>query len=348
MKSLSFFKKALLLSAAILIILMLAFPLAVYTDVCYEEYGHSFPRRFIVIGYAAMFDIGDSSYILYYTWQKMVVGILCWLFFATAVIFFVMLFVAHIKRRNISNACVVVSMAVTTLCTLLYMITGIVMISILGDGYSLAFLPFILSIFIIVAYIILAASVKSSDDTGGAITENGYFSIGAHIACIILIPFWIFVWIYSTTRFLNCVKSKPERNPAKKVLLCIFVPFYIVYWMYMSGVYTDELAKSRGVSSDLAILCLILSFFIPIIPAILIQSKINESETIARTELNSQSTYAQPRFTESLDNQQKNESVLKAEQIAEQLKTYKELLDIGAITQEEYDKKKAAILNNEA
>ena len=56
----------------------------------------------------------------------------------------------------------------------------------------------------------------------------------------------------------------------------MFVPFYSIYWTYKSAQRIDKLAKSVGVVSDLTTPCLILEFFVPIVPPILMQDKINK------------------------------------------------------------------------
>ena len=87
---------------------------------------------------------------------------------------------------------------------------------------------------------------------------------------------WRLVWIYRVTKYLNCIEDEENRNPATKLLLCMFVPFYSVYWTYISARRVDKLAKSVDIISDLTIACLILELFAPIFPPILMQDKINK------------------------------------------------------------------------
>lgn len=87
---------------------------------------------------------------------------------------------------------------------------------------------------------------------------------------------WNLIWIYRTTRYLNCLPDEEYRNPATKLLLCMFVPFYSIYWVYQSARRIDKLAVQAGVVSDLAVVCLILEIFVPLIPPILMQDKINK------------------------------------------------------------------------
>ena len=99
-----------------------------------------------------------------------------------------------------------------------------------------------------------------------------------HADFLLLFTFgiWNLIWIYRTTRYLNCVQDEKYRNPATKLLLCMFVPFYSIYWVYQSARRIDKLAAAVGVVSDLAVVCLILEIFVPLIPLILMQDKINQ------------------------------------------------------------------------
>jgi uncharacterized membrane protein len=131
--------------------------------------------------------------------------------------------------------------------------------------------------------------------------------------------------VYRTTSFTNIAKNEEYRNPTTKLLLCMFVPFYSIYWYYKTAQRIDKIAKDKGVASDLATICLILAIFVPIVPPILMQAKINDifEGKVAATA---------PKETD------KNISDAQA------LEKYKELLDKGIITQEEFDIKKKEIL----
>lgn len=107
--------------------------------------------------------------------------------------------------------------------------------------------------------------------------EKMYCGLFAHILLLLFtFGIWLLMWNYRVTRYLNCVEDEEYRNPATKLLLCMFVPFYSIYWTYKSAQRIDKLAKSVNVVSDLATPCLILEIFVPIIPPILMQDKINK------------------------------------------------------------------------
>ena len=116
-----------------------------------------------------------------------------------------------------------------------------------------------------------------ADETQEALPEKAQVGLVKHTLLMILTcGIWHFIWIYRTTKALNVVQGEEERNPVTKLLLCMFVPFYLVYWYYLSAQRIDTLAKRKGVKSELATWTLILSIFMPVVPAILMQEKMNK------------------------------------------------------------------------
>lgn len=175
------------------------------------------------------------------------------------------------------------------------------------------------------AHLTSGASIASS--------ENGaYCGLVKHILLLLFtFGIWYLIWIYRMTGYLNCVEDEEPRNPTTKLLLCMFVPFYSIYWVYKSALRIDKLAAAKGISSDLSTLCLILAIFVGIIPPILMQDKVNAIVTAGDAPIQQQT--AAPHKSSKPDIG-----------IAEELKTYKELLDSGVITQEEFDAKKKQLL----
>lgn len=163
------------------------------------------------------------------------------------------------------------------------------------------------------------------------VDDELYCGLTKHILLLLFtFGIWFMIWIYRITGYTNYVKDEEERNPTKKLLLCLFVPFYQIYWTYKTAQRIDKMAMAKGLQSDLSTLCLILAIFVPIIPPILMQDKLN---TIATTN-NAKATPSQkPQVVDSV-----------TLGTAEELKTYKELLDQGVITQEEFDAKKKQLL----
>lgn len=173
-------------------------------------------------------------------------------------------------------------------------------------------------------------SKKQTKEADGdvAIDSEYYVSMGKHV-CLLIFTFgiWALIWTHRATKFTNIAKGEEEREPIKKLLLCIFVPFYVIYWTYVTAVRLDKIAKDRGISSDLGTVCLILAIFVGFVPPILMQSKINQ---IIETPLECGSN----------NDKYKNGEM----ETAESLEKYKELLDKGVITQEEFDLKKKQLL----
>ena len=162
---------------------------------------------------------------------------------------------------------------------------------------------------------------------GNAKGTYGYVSMGAHIAGLFLtFGIYLLVWIYRMTAALNRDESEPPRSPGAKLALCMFVPFYSLYWTYKSAQRLDRLSEKYGQSSNMATLCLVLAIFVGFVPPIIMQDKLNNI-----LEYENGKTAPQYNRATNVD-------------AADELKKYKELLDAGAITQEEYDAKKAQLL----
>lgn len=183
---------------------------------------------------------------------------------------------------------------------------------------------------------------NSSVSTNTVCTDLIYCSLVKHILLLLFTcGVWMYIWIYRLTGYLNCVEDEEYRNPTTKLLLCMFVPFYSIYWTYKSAIRIDKLARRKGMQSDLSTLCLILAIFVPIIPPILMQDKVN-AIVVPGTPVQASApvqpvTYTQPATAQA-------ESEKPAVDETELLKKYKDLLDSGVITQEEFDAKKKQIL----
>ena len=169
------------------------------------------------------------------------------------------------------------------------------------------------------------ASRKAEDNTvNNVVDDKAYCSMGKHIVlCLFTFGIWPLIWTYRTTRFLNKAPYAEQYNPTNKLLLCIFVPFYRIYWFYKHGQRIDALSQQKKLNnSDMATLCLILGIVIPVVAYIIMQDRINAICT-----------------TKAIAEEQKPEN-----SVIDQLKQYKELLDSGVITQEEFDAKKKQLL----
>ena len=179
-------------------------------------------------------------------------------------------------------------------------------------------------------------TVSASAETGGTTTTPApevYCGLVKHILLLLFTcGIWLYIWIYRVTGYTNNVQGEENRNPTNKLLLCLFVPFYVIYWMYKTAQRLDKMAAAKNIPSDLSTLCLILAIFVPIIPPILMQDKLNA--IVAPTA--APAAYAAPAPAPAAPT-----SVSEA---ADDLLKLKELLDAGILTQEEFDAKKKQLL----
>lgn len=168
--------------------------------------------------------------------------------------------------------------------------------------------------------------------------ESGYINIGVHIVLYLFtFGIWNLIWVCRTTAYLNRTPNSEQYNPLSKLLLFMFVPFYSIYWYYRHGQRADALSRSQNInSSDISTLCLVMAIFIPIVACIILQDRINN---ISRPKSTAASA-SYPTHASSFPAEQHSD-----EKNLENLKLLKELLDAGAITQEEYDAKKSKFLN---
>lgn len=172
-------------------------------------------------------------------------------------------------------------------------------------------------------------SSSASGTTYAAPAVDGHIDMVLHVLLMLFIGgIWQYIWIYKTTKALNRAPGFEERNPTTKLLLCMFIPFYYLYWVYQSAQRIDALAKTKNLSGDSATLSLILAIFVGIAAPIFMQYKLNEICKMAAAD---SALAAAP-------------APIPTDDTADQIKKYKELLDCGAITEEEYNEKKRQLL----
>ena len=92
------------------------------------------------------------------------------------------------------------------------------------------------------------------------------------------------------------------------------------------------MAAAKNIPSDLSTLCLILAIFVPIIPPILMQDKLNDIVTPTAAPAAPAAPAPAPAAPTSVS------------EAADDLLKLKELLDAGILTQEEFDAKKKQLL----
>lgn len=164
------------------------------------------------------------------------------------------------------------------------------------------------------------------------------------LLCLFTFGVWYLIWIYKATKYLNRAPEGEQYDPKNKLLLCLFVPFYQIYWFYKHGQKLDSLMKARKTGgSEIATLCLILGIFIPVVACILMQDKFNQLCVTMQPELEAQNAsspegaFPAPSVAQAAAQNPESEAIAN-------LRKYKDLLDSGVITQEEFDAKKKQIL----
>lgn len=160
---------------------------------------------------------------------------------------------------------------------------------------------------------------------------KSYKSLVPHVLLLLFTcGIYYLVWIYRTTDSLNACKNEEYRTPINKLLLCMFVPFYSIYWTYKSAHRIDMLGYEKGIQGDTATLSLILSLFVPILPPILMQSKLN---SVIMADSASPAVATAMQYTAKPADNGYND-----------LEKLKELYDKGIITEEEFTEKKKQVL----
>lgn len=186
-------------------------------------------------------------------------------------------------------------------------------------------------------------TVSASAETGSTTTTPApevYCGLVKHILLLLFTcGIWLYIWIYRVTGYTNNVQGEENRNPTNKLLLCLFVPFYVIYWMYKTAQRLDKMAAAKNIPSDLSTLCLILAIFVPIIPPILMQDKLNAIVAPTATP----AAYAAP-AAPAAPTPAPAAAPTSVSEAADDLLKLKELLDAGILTQEEFDAKKKQLL----
>ena len=169
--------------------------------------------------------------------------------------------------------------------------------------------------------------------------ENGYTHIAKHILMpICTLGLYTLGWIYNITKFTRSENSNNSKEKAiEAVVLNLFIPFYSIYWYYKIAKNIEALFASKGnKNQSFSTLIIVLSIFLPYIAYIVLQSKFNEAITCRCKETESEVGAWQQKPDAKSTSTNVN--------YVEEIKALKDLLDIGAITQEEFEAKKKQLL----
>ena len=181
----------------------------------------------------------------------------------------------------------------------------------------------------------IAENIDNSTNNAILDYNESYCELVKHILLsLFTFGIWMLIWIYKTTKALNKAPNSEKYDPTKKLILCMFVPFYMIYWFYKHGEKIDKLNAVAGKKTDNTTMYLLLGIFIPVVACILMQDNINKlcSSDVYVAQASNSETSA-------------NTTVKDEKNTAEALKEYKSLLDLGVITQEEFDAKKKQLLD---
>lgn len=211
-------------------------------------------------------------------------------------------------------------------------------------------LEYLQHILLITAIFILSLSLiitpkKFNVPASSAAYSKSYQSLVPHVLLLLFTRgIYYLVWIYRTTDSLNACKNEEYRTPINKLLLCMFVPFYSIYWTYKSAHRIDMLGYEKGILGETATLSLILSLFVPILPPILMQSKLNS--VIMADSASPAVATAMQYAAKPVDNGYNDlqYAAKPADNGYNDLEKLKELYDKGVITEEEFTDKKKQVL----
>ncbi|MGN1372952.1 MAG: SHOCT domain-containing protein [Candidatus Coproplasma sp.] len=179
-----------------------------------------------------------------------------------------------------------------------------------------------------------------------------YVKLVPHTICSLIVPFWLCFWVYRTTKYLKDKSSGYNRGALAATLLYTFIPFYGLYWAYVSAQAVDEISGRSGETSTLPIICLISSIYSGVLPSILIQDNINKLEQKVSDEHKEFTVGEEKSFDGSNMKGFRGEeeyavtpSAALSFSVADEIKKFKELLDSGIITWDEFNEKKTQLLN---
>ena len=169
--------------------------------------------------------------------------------------------------------------------------------------------------------------------------ENKRFLLLHFILWLVTFGVWQRIWLFKTTNILNAEEGCEKRPAWLCLLLSFVVPCYYFFWTYETVKGVEKIAKRNEVEANLANRCLIFSLIFPFVSGVLIQDTLNEiidvvdpapEEPVAPPEPAPAASVAATGYV------QEDPVVI--------LGRFKNLLDQGIITQEEFDAKKKQLL----
>ena len=170
---------------------------------------------------------------------------------------------------------------------------------------------------------------------------------------------YFFIWEYRVTKYMNS-QTGENMSPAVQVLLSFFFPPYVAVWGYLMASRLKKLAAERnykifdGFEFVYAVLCLIIPMFHFIMLDYFLlkynQTPIVEEEPIEEDEEDEEEPFGSNTEFSTVQEvfEEEEPEVIKPVEphvgLVDELREYKELLDLGDITEEEFEKKKKELL----
>lgn len=170
------------------------------------------------------------------------------------------------------------------------------------------------------------------NDLNNELLLDGYSNMAKHILMpLSTMGFYYFSWIYKITKHSHGT-TESNSKATESVILNLFIPFYSIYWYYKTAKNIEKIFEQKGKKNQsFTTLIIILSIFLPFVAYIVLQSKFNEAILISDIE---QAT--EKKIVKENNNEEMN--------YLQEIETLKHLMDIGAISQEEYEIKKKQLL----
>lgn len=172
---------------------------------------------------------------------------------------------------------------------------------------------------------------------------DGYLNIwNLVILSIVTLGVFSSIWVYRTVGLFNRKCIGKERIEGVQLLLYMFVPFYKIYWFYKQSKMTEEYTLKVGNrSNDLSVISLIFSLLrLSLVSMVLLQDQINKN---IEAEYNGRTFDTEQRVNPCTTRDLNTVDRIPQEDIA-YLSKLKELLDVGVLSEEEYQIKKNQIL----
>ena len=167
---------------------------------------------------------------------------------------------------------------------------------------------------------------------------------------------YFYIWQYRVTKYMNS-QTGEKMSPAAQVLLSFFFPPYVAVWGYLMASRLKKLAAERnykifdGFEFVYAVLCLIIPMFHFIMLDYFLlkynQTPIVEEEPIEEDDEEPFGSSTEFSTVQEVFEEEEPEVIKPVEPhvgLVDELREYKELLDRGDITEEEFEKKKKELL----